>query len=238
MKKKLFFLILTIIFFSSLYSQDIVFKWKSIAGSWRISTNNEDKYLTENKIRAISWGYNDIINHNSISTQDALENYSSIQLSLELRNKSDNSEFMIFFALDKQHRGFYAFKYTNDTNCKITFINSKIKDDKLPPNVKWNFLINSFNSTDFDFEQNKKYKIEIKIVDKKAVLYIDDKKIIESETTDIINSGNIGFSSKNIQPVIREVKVFKDKTIIFEDDFSKDTIKRIVVKGKIEQIKK
>jgi len=51
-----------------------------------------------------------------------------------------------------------------------------------------------------------------------------------------LGTGKFGFSCRNAALRLDDVKAYKDKDILFEDDFSKDSVRRIIVKGNLEKI--
>ncbi|MCU0821982.1 MAG: hypothetical protein MUC95_05850, partial [Spirochaetes bacterium] len=61
-------------------------------------------------------------------------------------------------------------------------------------------------------------------------------KIVEGKSDRALGSGKFGFSCKNAALRLDDVRAYKDSEIIFEDDFSKDTVKRIIVKGSLEKV--
>ena len=55
---------------------------------------------------------------------------------------------------------------------------------------------------------------------------------MEAIATVNLNTGRLGFSNRNAKLRIRDVKVYSGKEIVFEDDFTTDSIKRWKVKAK------
>ncbi|MCU0846112.1 MAG: hypothetical protein MUC76_14450, partial [Spirochaetes bacterium] len=84
---------------------------------------------------------------------------------------------------------------------------------------------------DIELEYNREYRAEIRVKKNRATLYIDGKKLMEAEAPEDLTSGKIGFSNRNAMLKISDVKVYSGKELVFEDDFSKDSIKRYRVQA-------
>lgn len=208
-------------------SQTPEHNWNTISGKWDARTDNKSSYAIEAGSKTRNWGYSELINYNSLIMLQPLTGYSSIQYSIELLNPTATSETMLFFAAG-DYRQFYAFKLTGNADKinRLLFISSSIKDTTLPPSAKWNFAITELESKDVEMEYNKEYSVEIRVKKNTAKLYIDGKKVMAADAPDELTGGKIGFSNRNAIVKIASVKVYGGKTVLFEDDFSKDTIKR------------
>ncbi|HSV97531.1 MAG TPA: hypothetical protein VLM75_11445 [Spirochaetota bacterium] len=169
---------------------------------------------------------------NSLIANDSLEKISSFQISFEIFNPDPQSEHSLLFALS-DYRVFYAFRFSGDGTRlnKLQFINSTIKDTTLRPAVKWNYTIAEIASRDIELEYNREYRAEIRVKKNRAALYIDGKKLMEAEAPEDLASGKIGFSNRNAILKIADVKVYSGRKLVFEDDFSKDSIKRFRVQA-------
>lgn len=235
-------IILIIIIFQlniSFLKADEIYKWEKISGEWSVHTVEDSSYLAETRIKPRIKNNDEITNYNSIKTYLPIENYSSIEFSLRTEDcPQSTGEIMIFFAL-KNNREFYAFRFTADkNNNKVDLISSKIIDPARPRQVKLNYIINNILSEDFNLKSGKKYDFEIKVDGNQVHLLVDGKKIVKAEAPENLSSGHIGFSSRNTMLQVYNMKVFRDKDIIFEDDFTKDSIKRLVVKATLKQVDK
>ncbi|MBN2038684.1 MAG: hypothetical protein JW864_01485 [Spirochaetes bacterium] len=208
-------------------------KWKNISGQWEIFKNKGSSSLYEKKCKYRKWNYNELINFNSIATLNPINAYDKYTFSFQVQYpRKPAAELMFLFAM-KHYRIFYAFKYIiEEDKTELQFISSKITDPTLKASVKNNFFISVLNSKKIKFEFNKLYNVEIKINENKAELYIDGKKTMEAKSPENLNSGRIGFSSRNCQPIIDDVKIYDKGNIVFEDDFSLDLIQRWKVDAK------
>jgi len=61
---------------------------------------------------------------------------------------------------------------------------------------------------------------------------VDNKQVLSHTLNEKLEGGSIGFASKNCIPIIDNCKVYNGSTIVFEDDFSKESIRKIILKGK------
>ncbi len=213
------------------------FKWKKISGRWEVRKDNKETYLLEKRAKSRMWGDSELINYNSIIKKKPPIDYTSIQFSMRVQSPvKPGVDVMTFFAA-KHFREFYAFRFSGDKNelKRVRFIGSTIKDAAKTRSVKWNFIITNIITEECVLEYNKEYKIEIAILEKKAILYIDGKKVVEAESDRNLNNGRFGFSNRNVKLRIDNVKVFNGKEIVFKDDFSKDSIYRKILGGKLEK---
>ncbi len=232
-------IIVLLIFFSGLTGQDN-YKWKKLAGKWEVRTEDGKSFLIEKKRRASQWNYNELINFNSILSNESFTTISSIAFSIKPSNpKNDDTAFMASFGIT-DGREFFAFKLSGDDDelDKVQFVWSKIKDKTLSIKKKANFVISEVACAEVELDFDKEYNVKIDINSKKAAISIDGKKALEGTLDRDLASGKIAFSSRNFQLQIDDVKVFNGKKIIFEDDFSKDSIKRKSFKGTVTKKKK
>lgn len=209
-------------------AQQKVFKWKTISGNWENRKDNREAFLIETKSKTRDWGYSELINFNSLITENPVPDYSYLRCTLSVINPSgDAVAQMAVFAL-KDLRDFYAFKFTGDREkiTRVMFVSSKIKDTTKSPSEKWNFEVKELASKETALEYNRNYKIEISVSRNKATLFIDGKKVLEGVSGENMNGGKIGFSNRNAMLKIADLKVFKGNAVVFQDDFSVDTVKR------------
>jgi hypothetical protein len=217
------------------HAEGRAYKWKKISGKWEIKKScGSSSFLEESRAKTRQWGYSELINNNSIISENPLEKYSRIAFSMELADPTDNPVQMMAFFAARDYRYFHAFRFSGDREGieRVSLVRSREKDPKLPRNVKWNFIIEEKMSKEYPLEYNRNYRIDIRFQKKSVLLYIDKKRIASFISKEPLNSGRFGFSSRNAIIRISEVKVYAGNRIIFEDDFSEDTIKRIGVKAK------
>ena len=210
-------------------------KWKKISGKWEIKKSCGSSYfLVESRGKTRQWGYSELINNNSIISEKPLEKYSRIAFSMELEDPTGNPVQMMAFFAARDYRYFHALRFSGGREGieRISLISSREKDPKLPRRVKWNFIIEEKMTREFPLEYNRSYHMDIRFHKRGVLLYIDKKKIASFKAKEPLNSGRFGFSSRNAGIKIAEVKVFSGNRIIFEDDFSEDTIKRIGVRAR------
>lgn len=212
------------------------FKWMRITGRWEIqrSPNSNTYFLWESRAKTREWGYSELINYNSIIAENPLNEYSRITFNMELADPLDNPvQIMAFFAA-RNFRYFHAFRFSGVRAGlkKTSLISSREKNPALPRRVKGNFIIEEKLTKDCALEYDKNYRIDIRFYGKKVLLFIDKKRIASFVSKEPLNSGRFGFSNRNASIKIADVKVYSGKKLIFEDDFSEDTIKRIGVRAK------
>jgi hypothetical protein len=220
-------------------AQEENFKWKSISGKWRTYSDDSGTYLVETKIKTVEWGNSELINYNSIITTQPFEGITSLKISMRILNSVKPEVALMIFLKAENFRDFFAFRLTgtDGTLSRAQFISSKIKDPLKPPAEKWNYVITELGNSKCKIINDKDFKAEILIKGGNAVLFIDGEKILEGKADSNFGAGKFGFSCKNAALRLDDVKAYKDKDIIFEDDFSKDSMQRIVVKGTLEKVK-
>jgi hypothetical protein len=228
-----------------LNAEDNYFKWNKVSGKWEIQKDEQGPFLYEGRAKSIRWDSSEVINFNSIVTFNPLSDYSSIKYSIELIDPIQSPvETMLLLSL-KDYRTFYAFKFVidNHKDDELQFIGSKIKDPSLDKAVKKNFEITKIQKKKFSLEFGKCYSIEIRVNKNTAELFIDGKKELDAQTAEDMGKGRIGFSCRNAKIRVRSVKIYssgafgkgaafsKGERVVFEDDFSVDSIKRWTVKA-------
>jgi len=236
---KLNYLLLFLVFFylsSPAFSEETKNeKWLQISGKWETRKDNKDTFLLEAQGKTKLYGYNELLDYNSIITFDPITSLTAIKFNIEIRKTTIEGapELMTFFAA-KNYRQFYAFKFIGNENkiIRILFINSGIKDTTKPGNEKWNYEITEMASKDYELEFNKEYNFEIQVSKKRARLFINGKNVMEAEGFYDLSGGKIGFSDRNAMLRISQLSIVNNKTIVFEDSFAEDNIKRYVITAK------
>ena len=221
---------------SNAITDEKTFKWKKISGRWEIqsSPNSNSHFLWEGKVNTRQWGYSELINYNSIIAENPLNEYSRISFNMEIADPLDNPvQIMTFFAA-RNFRYFHAFRFSGVRAGlkKVSLISSREKNPELPRRVKWNFIIEEKLTKNCSLEYDKNYFIDIRFYGKKILLYINKKRVASFVSKEPLNSGRFGFSNRNASIKIADVKIYSGKKIVFEDDFSEDTIKRIGVRAR------
>ncbi len=237
-KKHLFifdFTFISILFFTSTssFAQENNFNWLNITGRWETRSDNKQYYLVESKRVTRDYGNNELVNYNSIINEEFLIAYSVIQYKFEIGTRTASPLEMVVFFATKDFRSYYGFKIKDDggNGLKLNFHRSSIKDTTLRPHIKLNYTITELATKDIELEYNREYRAEIRVKKNRATLYIDGKKLMEAEAPEDLTSGKIGFSNRNAMLKIADVKVYSGKELVFEDDFSKDSIKRYRVQA-------
>ncbi len=225
-----------------LYSQDGFSSedriWRQVNGIWEIVQSDKFNYIIDNKITSYKWGYNELINYNTLITMEPIESYSCITYRLQFVDPLKKElRYMSPFGI-KEDRIFYAFRFSgNDQGInKISFIQSTIRDIQKDIAVKWNYEIKENKSVDCSLPLGREYLIEIRISDKRTILLVNKKQMIVVDIAkEEVNSGKFGFSSLHVKPMIWDIKVYNRRKLVFSEDFSTDRVRRIKVRGTIEK---
>lgn len=209
------------------------FKWSIISGEWEIRKDNLKSFLISKNVKTRDWGYSELISYNSLVSINPIINYSSFSFSFEIPEAPQGNPDILFFFNALDYRQFHSFKLLKIKNntYKLSFINCSIKDTTLRPAVKWNYTITELASRDIELEFNREYRAEVRVKKNRATLYLDGRKALEAEAPETLSGGKIGFSNRNAALRIAGLKVYDGRTLVFEDDFSKDSIKRYRVQA-------
>jgi hypothetical protein len=219
-----------IVFYNTaIYSQELVEKkWLQVSGRWKIVNVENINQVTEEKIKPSIWGYDDIINNNSIVTNTRLNNCDKISCTVLLNNPVEDIIIFRILYFIQDHRSFHSFEFTGDRKGidKVHYVKSDVVDASRNTHQKWNFSVQRIKSSPIDLRYGRKYHIEVLIKDKTSILFVDGKKAFSSDINNTKCDGKIGFSSNRIKPYISNVEVYSGKNKIFYDDFSTDSITR------------
>jgi hypothetical protein len=240
---KLFTAVLIFISSLSVYS-DASFKWIWFGGSWEISENK----LYEKKINAIRWDYYELINYNTLISNNPIENFSEFRYSINISEPNSSIfkkftpfEQMTFFSATSPHLSYYyhlfAVKFTGSKKRieKISFIKSDIKNSTYGYGQKFNFFVKEISSKKINLEYNKTYNIIIKINNPDITVFIDEEEVLKSKIPEKSIAGKFGFSSRNAGIEIGPVKILdKNQEVLFDDDFSQNSIYIPTMKAKKE----
>ena len=244
-KTKLQFFLFFIFFFilAPLFSQTL-YTWQQISGNWSVVSDNKESYLRENRGRSFNFDYSPLINHNSLITNQEVK-FTTLSHSFALNSPASSTTFFTFFnALD--YRQFYAVQFTGNANSihTIALIQSTIKDTTLPKQAKGNFTITTLAAKEVSLEYGTTYTLTISVQGKTINAAIDNAQVLSHTLNEELEGGKIGFASKDCIPIIDNLVVYNGKEIVFADDFSKESIKKIVLQGRkltpqeVEEMKK
>jgi hypothetical protein len=215
------------------FAQEKKFNWLNITGNWEIRSDNKQYSLVETKRATRNYDSSELVNYNSIITQEPLHEYSSIHFSFEMGGKPGTPAEMVAFFAAEDFRTYYGFKLKADgaKDATLVFHGSSVRNTTLRPHIKGNFVITDIATKDVPLEFNREYRAEIRVKKNRASLYLDGKKLMEAEAPEALTGGKIGFSNRNAALRIADLKVYSGRDLVFEDDFSKDSIKRYSVRA-------
>jgi hypothetical protein len=206
--------------------------WQQISGNWSVVSDNKESYLRENRGKSFNFDYSPLINLNSLISNSEYD-FTSITHTVAIYAPADGATYLTFFAAS-DYRQFYAVQFTGTTSSitTIQIIKSQIKDTTLPKQAKGNFTITTLATKEVSLAYGKTYTLTITAQGKTITVAIDNTQVLSHTIDEELEGGKIGFASKNCIPIIDNLKVYKGKEIIFEDDFSKESIRKIVLQGK------
>lgn len=216
-----------------LLAQEKNHNWLNITGNWETRNDNKEYYLLETKRATQKHDHSELVNYNSIITEDPIPAYSLIQFNFEMGGTPGTPSEMVVFFSARDFRTYYGFKLKADgaKDASLVFHGSSVRDTTLRPHIKGNFVITDFAAKDVPLEYNREYRAEVRVKKNRATLYLDGRKALEAEAPEALSGGKIGFSNRNAALRIAGLKVYDGRTLVFEDDFSKDSIKRYRVQA-------
>jgi hypothetical protein len=233
--KTVFFLLFISLLSTSASSADPDFLWNQVNGTWTVKPDL--KILSDTYGKPYQFNYSELINtHSLIGTVPAI-NAQKIYSSFTITNPKDIGHALLFFAADKSYQKFYAFRFIVDKEGInwIQFVKSDKIDESLPPSVKNNFKITVLSSENVKLNYGVELNIMIIIKGKTATLSVNRNKIMTVTAQDNLSDGLFGFSHKNNTITISQFKIMADDEVLFEDDFSRDRIKRYTATIKKEK---
>jgi len=228
-------LVVTVCFIcmSTTLSQASDFIWQQISGNWSVVADNKESYLKENRSKAFAFDYSPLINCNAIISTNSSIVFTRLTHTLMLDAPQDTATYFTFFNAS-DYRQFYAVQLTGNDSCitTLSIIQSDIKDTTLPKQAKGNFIITTLASSDVQLAYGQPYTLTIAIKNAIITVLVDDKQVLSHTLNEKLEGGSIGFASKNCIPIIDNCKVYNGSSVVFEDDFSKESIRKIILKGK------
>ncbi len=228
--------IVSIIILSTIiFAQDNVTSthtWQQISGNWSVVSDNKESYLRENRGKSFNFDYSPLINVNSLISSNSFS-FTSVTHTVALYSPADGATYLTFFAAS-DYRQFYAVQFTGDSKIihTVSIIKSDIKDTTLPKQAKGNFIITTLATKEVSLDYGRAYTLSINLQGKTLTAAIDNTRILSHTLNEEPEGGKIGFASKNCIPIIDNLKVLNGKEIVFEDDFSKESIRKIVLQGR------
>lgn len=227
-----FLMILAVSFGSAQQNISSRHTWQQISGNWSVVLDNRESYLRESRGRSFNFGYSPLINLNSLIS---INEYSatSITHTFALHSPASASTYLTFFAAS-DFRQFHAVQFSGGrANINtISIIRSTIKDTTKPRQEKGNFIVATLASQELPLDYGRAYTLTINIQGKTISVLIDNAQVLSHTLDDELEGGKIGFASRNCLPIIDNLKVFKGNNILFEDDFTKESIKKKVLRGR------
>jgi hypothetical protein len=202
-------------------------QWLQISGRWTVDTDK--RQLADSNPRTINIGYNELINMNSVSSAVNLEKITKISSDFELFSPMKENKAMLFFASSSQ-KSFYAVKFTGtqESITTMSLIQSSVKDSSLSTKEKNNFTIEELASVPVSMKWGELITLSIEL-SKKKIKASALGFSLNYQVKDPIPSGDIGFSHSNNLITVKSIKVWSEKKVIFEDDFSKNRLKKVSV---------
>jgi hypothetical protein len=215
------------------------YKWKKISGKWQVMKLNTGGVLYNPKPKAYKFGYSELINNNSIISYHPLKKVTKISFYWKAYNPQAENNVMFFFNA-ASFKQFHGFRLTGNASqlTKIVLLRSEIKDTTRRRSARWNFSLTELASKKVAIPFSKVYKSTIVIKGSTCAFYLEDEKIFEAEARSNLADGNFGFSHLHNLLQISRVEVFSGNRLIFSDDFSQDSIKRIRFKATPHKVKK
>ncbi|MEJ5362395.1 MAG: hypothetical protein WHV26_10070 [Spirochaetota bacterium] len=225
-------LLALIIFSISSAQQTNTYTWQQISGNWSVVSDNKESYLRENRGKSFQFDYSPLINLNSIISTNEYS-FTVLHHTFSLHSPGNDSTHLTFFSASN-YRQFYAVKLAgnNSTIHTISLVASSIKDTTLPKDAKGNFVITTLSAREIALQYGTTHTLTITVHNKTISIAIDNAQVLSHTLDEELEEGSIGFASKNCIPIIDNLIVYKGNEIIFSDDFSKESIRKIVLQGR------
>ncbi|HPB83685.1 MAG TPA: hypothetical protein PK200_16705, partial [Spirochaetota bacterium] len=185
--------------------------------------------------RAVSvhpWNYNYPSNFHSIVTTGEYSDYSSIKCKIDFLKRNNAVELMLFFNAEfseqSRYHNLYAFRLDGDAQRfrKAVFLKTSVIDPE-KMSARNNFKVEEISQTFCTISLDRPLDCDIQFSGKTTSLYINNTRILSVKTETPLNRGKIGLGIKNSQINVYDFKLFKKNELLFHDDFSKDSMKRL-----------
>jgi len=237
MKKHLISAIL-ILFTTCIFAEEAEINWVRITGRWTVETGLHTSYMVQHKQKAYQWGYNPLINGNTIISGEVFEGYTEIEATfIPVKPYQEGQYVLIPFAID-DYRNLYGVRLSGTENglTKAAFIQSRTKDTTRPRSEKWNFQVAEHKSASMDLSYDNPVKVRLVFTGDTAVeLLVNGSKVMDHDFKKKVNSGRVGISSYHVAMKVDRYTVKQKDEVLIDDEFTSDTIKRFVVKGKLKK---
>lgn len=211
----------------SLFSQTANSKWKRLSGQWDITNST----AVQSQPKAIIWNSYEILNYNTITTLQPLNQYDSFEIKSTLFDRYESpSQFMISFAVTSESQSWYyhmyAFKFTGGFwgMNRVSFIFSDRLDKTKPFPTKNNTFVKELASAECKIKYGKIQTYRVEFKDSTVILYVDGQKILSAPFPEKTYDGLLAISSLNIKLAVDKVEVRQGEKPVFEDDFNEDSI--------------
>jgi len=225
--KKYLSIIILLFFINPAYTQEAQHKWQRYSGKWNVS----DSKASEINGWTLVWNFYELLDYNTIISLNPVTGYHSIDVTAEVTERLKTpSEFMISFAVTSESQSWfyhmYAFKFTGGfwgIN-NVSLIHSDRSDKSKSFDSKSNFFKEELASAEYRMKYNKMYYYRIIFEGTNVSLYINGEKVLSSPFPEKSHDGRIAISARNAKISVDKVEVKQGNKIVFEDDFTADSI--------------
>jgi hypothetical protein len=232
--KKLTALLFLLLLFSPVFanSDQSQEKWFRISGMWIFNETNGKGFLFQRAVSVHPWNYNYPSNFHSIVTTGEYADYTSIKCKIDFQKRNNAVELMLFFNAEfseqSRYHNLYAFRLDGDAQRlrKAVFLKASVIDPE-KMSARNNFKVDEISQTFCTISLDRPLDCDIQFSGKTASLFINNTRILSVKTDTPLNMGKIGLGIKNSQINIYDFKLFKKNELLFHDDFSKDSMKRL-----------
>ena len=231
---------LSVIFFCTVISSFAVAEtknWTKFGSSWEVNGSTASTVTGY----CSPWNYYELTNYNSLISINPIKNYSDIEVIAEIKERVETpSEFLISFNVTSESKNWfyhmYAFKITGGYwgMDKASLIFSDRADKSKSFETKNNTFVKELATTDCSIKYEKNYTYHIAFKNGNVILFINDEKILSAPFPEKNYDGVMAISSRNAKISIDRVTVKKGNKILFEDDFTEDTI--LIRQMKVERM--
>lgn len=229
---KLFIFVFALVFPAIIFPNETSEKWSQISGKWIHQETSGKGFLFQRAVSVHPWNYNYPSNFHSIVTTGEYSDYSSIKCKIDFLKRNNAVELMLFFNAEfseqSRYHNLYAFRLDGDAQRfrKAVFLKtSVINPEKM--SARNNFKVEEISQTFCTISLDRPLDCDIQFSGKTASLYINNTRILSVKTDTPLNRGKIGLGIKNSQINVYDFKLFKKNELLFHDDFSKDSMKRL-----------
>jgi hypothetical protein len=209
------------------------YKWQRFSGNWVIT----DSILEEKQVWASPWYFYELLNYNTLMSRKSIDTYSTFTFqfivtkpAIEIKTLDKEPALMAAFNIRSPYKSWYfhmcAIKITGNSEYldKISLVFSDRIDKTKKYAVKHNTFVKELAAKKIKLDYGKEYALTINLVGNNAIAAINNIEVLSGQIPVNEHGGKFALSCKNLVFKVKKVSVYNNNEIVFNDDFSHNSI--------------